>query len=1350
MLSKAWIVEGKVEADSITVAKEVGLAYFDQKGSLKGSPSLKLSEGGHLRITDLFEDVDMHQSSMRNITSLSVKELSDVHIASIDKLFVGGGDRAVVSPGAVALTDADGSIVFSKSMSETDGILHVKTIGAHVQSGDVDFAGNGIIGAHVIGGKATGLSEVSTTSLNIGAATEQSGANRMIYVTPSGQVQRDDNTPIVAHSVVVDSLEVKESLTMSDGKINGAILENVRLAPSDDETYSSKFVGTDSSGKLVEIAEVTYSTGTVQTENMSVENMDVDTLTLKTVKNSVLATDSTGKVVASKEVKVDAVSTASLEVSGKAALTSLQFSTLASTVLFADADGNVVSARDTSLGSIEADSISTSRVTLKGTGSGGVLTTDTTGTVQVTSSLELAHISTETAAVGTLSVESLTCPKLSYGFLSVDRSGNVVASEDLSGNTVTADKVSVKDITVDTLSFTGISASAVLSVNEAGVATPTNELAVQSLTARSALISDSATVGTLYVKSLGAEGVVGASKDGSLGIVRDVMADSLSSTTLSVNGQAAVTDLRLVGVTKGGVLIADDAGNVQTTTTIHADTMTASKEVKGEAATFTSLTLPALQSTVLAVDSHGIVGGVSELRLDSLQSTHVSASKGTFDSLYLSTAQYERGLLTMESDGIVTPATEIEMKELTVTGDTTVRGTARVGALVLGVETVAGSVLVANADGEVKLQKTLDVSNLATGRLTASVEVEAASFKFAGDRQDSPSLLAVDKDGIFVASESVMVPSLAVELLSVVGKGSFGSLQIANMTAHSPLIVNEAGDLVTSTVIKVEKLSAVSGDVNALTVGKLTLAEEDSLSEKAMSRVLLADAKGNVVPSKSLVIDGVEVDSLKVTGGTYMSTLTLPLRNALLSTDATGVVHQTSAVDVKEVTASFMRTQSLSVHSLELIEAAGGLLSVDSEGHVSTLSGVHFDKEAAALVAPTVHLTSLRRGGLLAVDDSGAVLSTRTVDVDAITAGDISVNSTLTVSNVVLRSPVSSLLATDSTGKVVASKEVKVDAVSTASLEVSGKAALTSLQFSTLASTVLFADADGNVVSARDTSLGSIEADSISTSRVTLKGTGSGGVLTTDTTGTVQQSSDIKVHKVSTGALDVTGEATMSALRVSSLSLAAVNATSDAPELLTVDAMGTISAAAIIPKVRAYDGDFQAVSAETMSASSFQFTASTGSVWSEDSLMTIDKRGYFQASDNVKVTGLSVMSQLNAHGHLSVGSVTFRNHPSSVLGTSARGDLIPVQGLTLAEDGSVEMKAVKISSLRGDISLGDHVITDATLSGSKVTDSEIYIDSKGAAPAVGALAVVDKVSGYWVYARVVVIWLLMMDFVNVV
>ena len=1308
------------------------MAYFDQKGSLKGSPTAKLTEVGELRITDLFDDVDMHQSSMRNITSLSVKELSDVHIASVDKLFVGSGDHAAVSPGSIVLADADGSISYSKSMSETDGTLHVKTIGAHVQTGDVDFTGSGIVGAHIMGGKATGLSEVSTSLLTIGNTSVHSDGNRMLSATPRGQVQRDDPTPIAAHSVIVDTLEVKNSLMMGHSKINGAILDNVRLATSQDsKTDSATLIGTDSSGKLVHIPGVIYKTGIVQTSKLSVKSIDVDLLLLSSLKNSVVSTDEYGKVVASTGVDVDTVSTSALEVSGKAALTSLQLSNLTSTVLFADANGNVVSARDTSLGSIEADSVSTSRVTLKGAQPGAVLATDTTGTVQTTSSVQVTHTSTATAAVGRLSVDAMLCPKHSLGFLSVDRSGNVVANEDISGKSVTSERAFVKEMTVDTLSFTGVSTGAVLSVNEAGVVTTTNELSVQSLNAHDALISDSATVGTLYVKSLGAEGVVGASKDGSLGIVRDVMADSLTSTTLSVNGQAAVTDLRLVGVTKEGVLTADDAGNVQTTTTIHADTMTASKEVKGAAATFTSLTLPGLQSTVLAVDNHGVVGGVSELRLDSLQSTHVSASKGTFDSLHLSTAQSESGLLTMASDGHVTPATEIDMKELTVSGDATVSGTARVGALVLGVDTVAGSVLVANADGEVMPQGTLDVSDVATGRLTTSGEVEAASFKFAGDRQDSPSLLAIDKDGTFVAAESVMVPSLAVESLSVVGKGSFGSLQIANMAAaHSPLSVNEAGDLVASTLVKVDGLSAVNGDVKTLSVGKLTLAEEDSLSEKTTSRVLLADAKGNVVPSKSLVIDGVEVDSLKVTGGTDMSTVTLPLRNALLSTDATGVVHQASAVDVKEVTASSMRTQSLSVHSLQLHEAAGGLLVVDSGGHVSTMSEVRFDKEAAALVAPTVRLTGLERGGLLTVDDSGAVSSTRTAYVDAITTGDISVHSTLTVSNVVLGNPVSSLLATDEYGKVVASTGVDVDTVSTSALEVSGKAALTSLQLSNLTSTVLFADANGNVVSARDTSLGSMEADSVSTSRVTLKGAQPGAVLTTDTTGTMQQSSDLTVSTVSTGALDVTNEATISTLRVSSLSLANVKATSDSPELLTVDALGAISAVPRVATLRAESGIFQTVSAETTSASSFQFTASTGSVWSEDSLMTIDKRGYFQASDNVKVTGLSVMSQLNAHGHLSVGSATVRNHPSSVLGTSAGGDLIPVQGLTLAEDGTVEIKAVKISALRGDISLDGHAITDATLSGSNVVNSEIYIDSKTSAGIDNAVVVMDSVSGY--------------------
>jgi hypothetical protein len=739
------------------------------------------------------------------------------------------------------------------------------------------------------------------------------------------------------------------------------------------------------------------------------------------------------------------------------------------------------------------------------------------------------------------------------------------------------------------------------------------------------------------------------------------------------------------------------------------------------------LTLAGLKSTVLAVDAFGTVTGISELELSSVKSSSVVSGKGTFDALHI-TSGAGKGMLQVGADGQVMHTSTVEASGLDISGDAVVGGKMTVNSLVWGGDvdktSKSSAFLVVNkSTGEVTPQSTLTADKVVAAHVQSGV-IEADEFKVTGRK--TASLLAVSATGQVVGADEIAIPNMSMGGISVIGEGKFGSIKLEGITVGAPLTVDEAGKITASEKLSFQGFTAQDGSISTLTIQKDLILPSAAIASGEESAPLVADKNGKVSSSKSLKVSHASLATISVSGVAEFASLKLSsLNSAVLATDANGLIVGAEHIKMSGVEAVTVKASNLEAQRIKLTDIGAGLLKIDSSGEVSSVQGFYYDADTSAVVTKNLRLSELQAGFLVA-DKNGDVSSSLALNLPTLSAEHLTATSTLTTPKLVLNGPLSSLLSTDATGNVVAATSVKTDSVAAASLDISGKASVASLQISGLKTTVLFADATGNIVSAHDTSLGSIEADSISTASVKLKGVKETGVLVTDSTGAVKSSTHVEVKKVSTTDMSVTGDAIFNKLVTASLSLSSVKASSETAEVLVVDSKGNVAATSKLPKVSADTGEFKDITSKTVAASSFQFAADASSSLVDDALVTVDKRGFFKAASDVTISTLSVVSQLNVEGKISLGKLNMRYLKSVVLGTSASGDVVPVDGMTMASDGSLQLNAVKISALKGDISLLGNKLTDGVIVASKIKESDVFLNSKAAA--AGAVAVVDIVS----------------------
>jgi hypothetical protein len=148
-----------------------------------------------------------------------------------------------------------------------------------------------------------------------------------------------------------------------------------------------------------------------------------------------------------------------------------------------------------------------------------------------------------------------------------------------------------------------------------------------------------------------------------------------------------------------------------------------------------------------------------------------------------------------------------------------------------------------------------------------------------------------------------------------------------------------------------------------------------------------------------------------------------------------------------------------------------------------------------------------------------------------------------------------------------------------------------------------------------------------------------------------------------------------------------------------------------------------------LSAKSFQLEH-TKSPSLDQSVVTSDRNGNLQVSDDLEIKSLKVQNKLMVAAELEAHSLRIQSlKPMSVVVTDANGYLTSNQQISVSiADGMVRIQDLAVDSMRSDVNFQQHKLINGVISKSEIINSDIIIGSetkKGFDES--SLAIVDQV-----------------------
>lgn len=754
------------------------------------------------------------------------------------------------------------------------------------------------------------------------------GKSRLMTVGAGGEVSTD-NTIEMLH-VSADTLSVE----MAD--VQALLLPNFK----EGDLLTIGAQGLVTAAETVRVSDVTASAITGNT--LVADNLKVTSLASSDGKDLVsVGTD--GFLRSATDVKVNALGSQSLVVTGEASIESLSVgafhfkdnkkaSGTARSVLGVDsASGNIVPVTDLAVEFVRSSSaavtgtVSAAQFKLTGSSTYGVLGVTEDGSLEAVSEATIKSLTTST-----LSTESLTLQKAGIG-------GVLVANKD--GNVASTQSVSLSDLEVSsTLSVAGAvtsaelqvsslangGASSLLTADSKGTIQFTSDANIDTLTAKSIVVSSSASVTSLLLQSLKSAPLLATTADG---------------TVTSANSLAGLESLQ--------------AGDVSAKTLTAAD----------------SFTMPAITSAaVLSTDQTGRVVASSELTLAAAHVTALTASTLSASSVQVSGLAGRGGVVSANNDGHLVTSKDLTIEELSTTTMTASKSI-HAPALVLS-SAKSASLLITNSEGAISASNKLEVPSVMTDSMTVSGLSAMANLQVRDLSSTKPALLAVDNKGHVSASSDVKVTSLEATDAFLSGTLSTPGVVIPGANVGGVLsVVNSKGGVESTSSVKLVDITTEQLEVSGVAVLSDLRVKALATKSASTSDLVAVDSTGKLTSIPNLdaylpnmkdssfstvdVSDTVTARSFRVSGGDLVDGM-------VMSVDKQGVVKPSSTPTLTglTVTSDLKVDGAIQASKVVLDEPASSLLYSNARKEVEALSGSQILKDGTLSLA-TAKIDSL-------------------------------------------------------------------------------------------------------------------------------------------------------------------------------------------------------------------------------------------------------------------------------------------------------------------------------------------------------------------------------------------------------
>jgi hypothetical protein len=1305
ILSQPLLVGASISASSISIPKAVGVAYFTNKGELKSSSSVQLTEEGNLEITDLYKTINLHNNSLMNVSSLTCAHLDRVQIASIQSLYLppplpphpsslsGFGTRPGSEKSASATWNQvlslhpDGLVSSSTALliDNDSKELFVHKLSVQEVMGNVNFHAHQINNATLRNSDITQATKISTHSLQL-LTTPSSSSNlkkSLTVIDTSGHITSDSSENILP--------------------IQGSYLElknlNI-LSTQQPVTESMTLIGTTNTQKVVSGKDLSFTNGELRTPTLTTQRVQTKELFLETPSprpSSLVSIDSSGKLISTTTAKLDDLQTKTLSVTGSTKLHGdIQLTGLSSTVLSVNQEGRIVSGHDSKFDSLISKKGTFATLILDSATGGGVLSSDSHGFISSSRNLSLDMLHSKTQSTHSLTVNEIFLKNLlSASMLTTDSSGKLQSSSDFVGHSMKISQGQVNDLLV------------------------TDKLTVSSLSSSASSISSQSKSPSTSFLSTDTSGQVIKATNGRF--------DSLELKELSVTKKLSVSSLQfhtegegkgrdsLNKGTGGGasvhfLLHSDHDGNVIRSTTgdisvntlhVHQDSV-----INGDLSIQT-LTIKSLLDTpplpspsrdsdrLLTVTSTGKIEAMSNLILSSLESkTSIVAPIGKFHHLELLNIPHHQPL-SINGSGAITSSTQLTLES--VKTQKIDAGTGSFDSLILNRPSSSSSgrgkgkgALTIDSNGLISFTNQLEVStSVVDEKLIVNGETHLNSLFLSSSRQDRD------------AGGTPMTLILQVDPQTNQVSSTSSNLNLGTVTTSALQTAN-------------------------LNVNHLTLKIDDSV-KKPEAALLIRSVEGHVTPlteknEKDLVVNHLKISTAEIKRLTLNVEDLIPsrvgegIKGFLTISPTTGQVILSNESSINHLESDRIHVKTL--HLQERLHLNPDMLRTPASDSSSSWSGARstilsLNKETNELsLHPHVDIDSLKSQGII----TESLRVTGQLQLTQIPSSDSSTFS-------------SSLVGVNEDGFVVPSDELHgqvltlaAQVVTTEDLVITKSLKLANLHAShrhptsaadSAASHLLGLDADGHVEVLTSVTLPSLSVNTVlarhqlQTPSISLLDH-TPGVLVIDeqTSGLVKSSTRLKLQEVTVKKVDVTSSLHTPEIILTSSGSAPLQFVTDAP--LTVDSNGKV-VSTTTARLEALQTQALSVIESTRLHGPVHLTSLSNTV------LSVNQDGQIVSSTEVSFDSLSSQSLTNT-GTLRTGDIEIQNLKSvegGVVTTSPSGHLSSTRQLSLQSLHTQSLTVSSASSFQELTATSLRLLPPADVGSTRHGEEMVFLDPTG-------------------------------------
>lgn len=781
-MRNAQIIDSAATLTSLTLSKRRGLAYFDALGRLLASEDMALDANGHLKLKDVFSDVNLRGNTLKNAT-ISGSNLMDIYSAKIDRLFVGHHRDGLSS---LAYFGPDGEIMSTSSVhfDVSKNSIKIEKLEGFKLIGPADFD-NQTVSNIVLRGGDIKVAKVSTFDLHIDSLAHPDGKSvfGLVIANGRGVLSRTGGDEVVeANNLALNNLTLRGSLNCQGNTIKNAKLDAdsidfgkpqylevgnliISQAGKDVSSNSKHVLSVDNEGLVHSSAALKLSaTGTLSVNAISslgsVEAASISVTSLASVEGaSIVTTNSLGKFSTTEKVRLRSIISDEISLSPDGRLILGNIVSSIPSLLAVDSSGVVVSAQDMTTKAFDLGTLNVDILTAK-----DIITTRAEFATLILRESEASKLNRS----GTLRMLAVTHQG------EVVPSDNMLAKDIIASSLVVSGSVALQTLFIKQIDVLSPTYSALkttlLTTNIDGQVQGVDSISVDSVYIRRDLdVISTASFNKLMIKSLAAED----SNDdfiliiSSVGAVKKTMepkVTSLSAVDVVVGKQLTTNSLKITGLAKpeqsGALLTISPDGNglVQAIKDVKVDSIISVGSASfGGSLTAASITVKNMARPI-SFDWEG-ASGVESIVVASANGTLLSMSASSLISKVIKTlpqsnsVQYmdirvtndlhatklhisgveSGGLLVSNELGTVSIVPVLPMLKATkvdIEKDLTIQGLATIKSLIVGDLIVTGGkeenskLIVTNRDGKLKLVRNVGIDN--DGTITARLGKFAA------------------------------------------------------------------------------------------------------------------------------------------------------------------------------------------------------------------------------------------------------------------------------------------------------------------------------------------------------------------------------------------------------------------------------------------------------------------------------------------------------------------------------------------------------------------------------------------------------------------------------------------------